>query len=743
MLNHTPPPSLSIFILAGLLLTAVSHAKPSEDYPHAFDVRNDVLIAQYDSKPDPDDLHAQIALGCMLQAPELKGIEVYAVMGAYGKQGGDNPYSPEFRADKRLFDYAFGEEDVAWTNAHPKYEDATWYASAQWIFDRVKPVLLKGGRVWVAEAGQSDFTREWVEMLVLDSEISEVAIKDRVVVVQHSIWNHQNTTVEDLLYVDQYATYFGPDQFNADRADLVRVDRMVIFNGNWQFRSALTDWLEDATHPNNPNVYARDAWILADDAAKIVLENAGNTAMAEGGVDFSDTIEAIWILDYDAIYEDRQNPFKFWKAFVVNHPPEAMASEDFSNGFGLFVDGSASAGLASIEDGSAENALSSRALRLGGSAAGEPLAMLSSSLDASASVRAMIEFDYYMSGFEADDRFLVEYYNGAEWVVAGDYSISGDFEEGVVRRGERLLVEGPFPTDFNVRFRSLVNGANDLIFIDNVVISSIAPPFESVEEKAPYGNNGNPWPVPGRVQAENYDFGGLNVSYYDESGVNSGGAARKLEGVYLAQSSDIDASLNVGRIRDGEWLEYTVEVAQADSYRVDFRVASPDGRGAIALSVDGQTIGEIVDIPVTDGWQSFQTVSMEEVPLSSGRQVIRVTFPKGNLNLNWWEVVSNDPDAETGNPGLYTERGGLVIMEAENTDSTLGMWELVNPTDSRYVNDAANELHLEFTGNTISNGPPNSPLSYTFEISQSGVYQLHIRGRKRLEGARDDQCNDA
>ena len=94
-------------------------------------------------------------------------------------------------------------------------------------------------------------------------------------------------------------------------------------------------------------------------------------------------------------------------------------------------------------------------------------------------------------------------------------------------------------------------------------------------------------------------------------------------------------------------------------------------------------------------------------------------------------------------PGIYTESGGLLLMDPEHTETTeLGMWERVLPGDSRYLSGATNDEHLEFTGNDISSGDPNSPLTYKFLISKAGTYQLYIRARKRLEGAREDLCND-
>ncbi|MEM9237319.1 MAG: hypothetical protein AAGB14_11110, partial [Verrucomicrobiota bacterium] len=86
---------------------------------------------------------------------------------------------------------------------------------------------------------------------------------------------------------------------------------------------------------------------------------------------------------------------------------------------------------------------------------------------------------------------------------------------------------------------------------------------------------------------------------------------------------------------------------------------------------------------------------------------------------------------------VFEERKGLVVIEAESTDSRLGKWK--KKTD---VEGYEGECHLEFTGNKTISGPPESPLKYRFKINKEGVYTLTLRARKRLETKREDISND-
>ena len=91
----------------------------------------------------------------------------------------------------------------------------------------------------------------------------------------------------------------------------------------------------------------------------------------------------------------------------------------------------------------------------------------------------------------------------------------------------------------------------------------------------------------------------------------------------------------------------------------------------------------------------------------------------------------------------YEESNGLVIMEAENTTSTLGKW--VRKTEP-LKNSFSGPGYLEFTGNTPINGDARSPLHYAFKIKKAGLYYLYlhcakenlkIKGKKRTDIAND------
>src|SRR3569833_3402108 len=84
----------------------------------------------------------------------------------------------------------------------------------------------------------------------------------------------------------------------------------------------------------------------------------------------------------------------------------------------------------------------------------------------------------------------------------------------------------------------------------------------------------NPWPVPGTVYAANFDKGGEGAGYHDTATSNYGGFYRLNEAVAIEQNKETSSTQipnNETNTSAGQWIDYTVNAAQAGSYTVSFR----------------------------------------------------------------------------------------------------------------------------------------------------------------------------
>ncbi|NRB65424.1 MAG: carbohydrate-binding protein, partial [Saprospiraceae bacterium] len=141
---------------------------------------------------------------------------------------------------------------------------------------------------------------------------------------------------------------------------------------------------------------------------------------------------------------------------------------------------------------------------------------------------------------------------------------------------------------------------------------------------------------PGIIQAEDYDEGGEGMGYHDLTAGNFGGAYRQ-EDVDIETTGDVEGGFNVGWMDAGEWLSYTLNVTQSGTYSIGVRAASPNGNGIYQLDIDGQDISGNVSVPNTGSWQSYTTLTTDNIVLPEGTHVLRFNVVSNGLNINFLE----------------------------------------------------------------------------------------------------------
>ncbi|SDK45467.1 hypothetical protein SAMN05421823_102772 [Catalinimonas alkaloidigena] len=232
-----------------------------------FNPKRDLLLVQFDCKTDVDDLHSAAAFVTLMSDPAFSNLNYHAVAGTYGTQEG--LYVPP----NALFQLAFGDH---WTDAHENFAGAVDAVKAL-----VKSTLAQKGDVWIAEAGQSDFTAALLK--AIQADLPTLPTSQRIHVVQHSDWNEEVTSPESLQFV----------KTNADYQKIP--DGNVVGNGTPGFRSAeFTQW---KTHMSDRRLVT--IWQRTLDTANQYNGKEGrylNEAVAAGGLDFSDLSEVCWIL---------------------------------------------------------------------------------------------------------------------------------------------------------------------------------------------------------------------------------------------------------------------------------------------------------------------------------------------------------------------------------------------------------------------------------------------------------------
>ena len=208
-------------------------------------------------------------------------------------------------------------------------------------------------------------------------------------------------------------------------------------------------------------------------------------------------------------------------------------------------------------------------------------------------------------------------------------------------------------------------------FCDDANPIGDALPLAPWDGPAPGPTPYRPHTVPCRIEAEDYDYGGFS----DTTPGNAGGA-------YRTDDVDIEAAggiTNVGWIRNGEWLTYTVNVTTAGKYTLTARTASPNTGRSMTLSVDGAPTATIA-VPNTGSFATYRDATPpliqvtatqtpvagvtgvapfpQTVALTAGRHTLKLTFQGDGQNLDWFELapyvdptpLPPTPNGSTGQP---------------------------------------------------------------------------------------------
>ncbi|WP_037320267.1 hypothetical protein [Salegentibacter sp. Hel_I_6] len=263
-------------IFSTLIMLMMSFTSQTEDKADAqagdFNIEEDLLLVQFDCKTDVDDLHTIAGFATLLSDADFSEIKYHAVAGAYGIQEG--LYVPP----NDLFQLAFGSN---WTDAHNNTK-----AAVEKVKEIAKTTLKAEGNIWIADAGQSDFSAELIK--AIQKEFPEITTKQRIHLVQHSNWNEESTSPESLKFVKKHTNYHKIPDGNE------------VGNGTPGFRDP--DYIQWKAKINNPELI--EIWQLATDLANKYNGKDGrynNEAISAGGLDFSDLAEVCWILGLEDI----------------------------------------------------------------------------------------------------------------------------------------------------------------------------------------------------------------------------------------------------------------------------------------------------------------------------------------------------------------------------------------------------------------------------------------------------------
>uniref|UniRef100_UPI0025BC0CD7 carbohydrate-binding protein n=1 Tax=Fibrobacter sp. UBA2449 TaxID=1946529 RepID=UPI0025BC0CD7 len=178
--------------------------------------------------------------------------------------------------------------------------------------------------------------------------------------------------------------------------------------------------------------------------------------------------------------------------------------------------------------------------------------------------------------------------------------------------------------------------------------SGTTPP----EPQKPFG--GKAWAVPGKIEAENFDEPGTgrggDVDSYNESDSENHGDSdyRDGTGVDLYKKA---TGVIVGYNTEGEWLEYTINVAKEGDYTLYAAVAAAGNTSSFKFSLDGTDITEEISVPAaTEGEENYDDYNKVKanIKLPAGEHVLRLTVVGSWFDIDYFNILEGKdaPDTE-------------------------------------------------------------------------------------------------
>ena len=150
-----------------------------------------------------------------------------------------------------------------------------------------------------------------------------------------------------------------------------------------------------------------------------------------------------------------------------------------------------------------------------------------------------------------------------------------------------------------------------------------------------YTSDNKPHSIPGKVEFEHYDNGGIDIAYWDKKNQNSS-SFRPNEMVDISSNGQI-----VRDIKSGEWLEFTIDVTQSGNYELEVthQTRRSPAFKQLTVSFPDENIIFLSDVILTNtGSSTYLTESIGNFDLEAGAHVLRFNLLDFGFDLDSFEL---------------------------------------------------------------------------------------------------------
>ena len=252
----------------------------------------------------------------------------------------------------------------------------------------------------------------------------------------------------------------------------------------------------------------------------------------------------------------------------------------------------------------------------------------------------------------------------------------------------------------------------------------IQEPYDGVDHK-----------IPGMIEMEHYDKGGLYIAYFDTDGKKGDATFREFDIVDVVASRDTAdqySGKDLTVVKPGEWLEYTLSSVTAGTYRIEIRYATSISRGSVIVKlINGTDTAELATLPIktSGGFLTYDYLVAEDISIAASTDaILRVEFESDRFsdmaNFNFIKFVETTAlrNANVNALNVYpnpSNKGFNVDLSSIQGKAQLEIFDLSGRMIYNEVENGGTQVHL------------NSGV-----FTQTGMYLLKVKSSNGISVAR-------
>lgn len=375
-----------------------------------------------------------------------------------------------------------------------------------------------------------------------------------------------------------------------------------------------------------------------------------------------------------------------------------------------------------------------------------------------------------------DGRKLVLSYAAAKAQLSLDRTQTSDFksDETFNKTFPRTMAAPLLARDGRIKLHLFVDQSSIEVLADSgqVVLSALTFPGENQTGIDLFGTGGelksftgwelnsiwnpNVKPIPGVIEAQEFNSRSQGIGHNDGDAQNQGGAVRPKGDVDIEKSSE--GGLHIARMAPGEWLAYAIQADYSRDYDFTARIAGQGGK--FHLELDGKNVSGPLQAPVTGDLQKWSSVSTR-FPISFGGHELRFCVDSGNFSLDKMALSTAGSAIVSGATYRLTAHHSGRVLDSSGKDdgAPVQQWQALGGDNQKWKIEDAGEGYYKITSQSSGkvldvNGDKDGALALQLPWQDNdnqkwrirdiggGYYTLlHKNGGKALEVADFSKSN--